>query len=151
MSIPKAMDNAHYRKLESFYLNANLNKEIFYNTEIEISNQKAIIKMPIAPKYFHALGAIHGFTYFKMLDDAAFFAAQSIEEDLMVLTANFNLHFTKPASSGNLLAKGSVKSATKGIIYAQSTLYNEKGETIAFGQGSFVKSITQLKSSPLYR
>ena len=34
--------------------------------------------MPIKKDYFHALEAIHGSVYFKILDDAAFFAAQSV-------------------------------------------------------------------------
>ena len=57
-------------------------------------------KMPIKEDYFHALNAIHGSVYFKMLDDAAFFAAQSVVEDYMLLTANFNISFKMSHASG---------------------------------------------------
>ena len=68
----------HYRKLERMYLSANMNTHIYQTTEITIEDETAIISMTIDPKYFHALGAIHGSVYFKLLDDAAFFAVNSI-------------------------------------------------------------------------
>ena len=76
------MKDAHYKKLENIYLNANCNKEIYSNTTIIISKNNSEIKMPIKEDYFHALKAIHGSVYFRMLDDAAFFAAQSIVQDV---------------------------------------------------------------------
>lgn len=39
----------------------------------------------------HTMGAMHGSCYFKMLDDAAFFAAQARETECFVLTVSFNI------------------------------------------------------------
>ena len=46
--------------------------------------------------------AAHGTIYFKMLDDAAFYAANSLVTDRFLLTTAFNLHFTKPIRTGEV-------------------------------------------------
>ena len=56
----------------------------------------ARIHFTIDERYFHAAGAAHGTSYFKMLDDAAFYAANSLVTDRFLLTTAFNLLFTKP-------------------------------------------------------
>ena len=115
------MTNTHYKKLEKIYLNANLNKEIYSNTEILISKNYSEIKMPIKKDYFHALEAIHGSVYFKMLDDAAFFAAQSVVEDYMLLTASFNITFNMPVKNGYIKSIGTLCSVSK-----KNLLQNQK-------------------------
>ena len=134
------MTDTHYKKLEKIYLNANLNKKIYSNTEIIISKNYSEIKMPIKEDYFHALNAIHGSVYFKMLDDAAFFAAQSVVEDYMLLTANFNISFKMPVTDGWIKSKGKLLSVSKQEINAEAKMYNSKNEIVAFGNGIFKKS-----------
>ena len=41
-----------------------------------------------------------------MLDDAAFYAANSLVSDRFLLTTAFNLHFTKPMRDGEARAEG---------------------------------------------
>lgn len=130
----------HYRKLERMYLNARFNTEIYDTTECEIGFETAKISLVISDKYFHALGAIHGSVYFKLLDDAAFFAVNSIVQDVFVLTTNFNINLIRPANEGKITAIGKVKFKSKNLFIAESTLYNEQGKEIAFGTGHFAKS-----------
>ena len=122
------------------YLNANINTKIFNTTTATISNSKAEIGLTISEKHFHALGAIHGSVYFKLLDDAAYFAVSSIVEDFFVLTTSFNLNIVKPVNKGKLTAIGKVRFKSNTLYTAESTLYNDKGEEIAFGTGNFSKS-----------
>lgn len=130
----------HYRKLERMYLSANMNTHIYQTTEITIEDETAIISMTIDPKYFHALGAIHGSVYFKLLDDAAFFAVNSIVKDAFVLTTSFNINITRPISEGKITAIGKLKFKSRNLFVAESTLVDEKGREIAFGTGNFAKS-----------
>ncbi|AXT18509.1 hotdog fold thioesterase [Flavobacteriaceae bacterium AU392] len=130
----------HYRKLEKMYLNANFNKEIYQSTTVKIDKELAQIQLTIEPKYFHALGAIHGSVYFKLLDDAAFFAVNSIVKDVFVLTTNFNINLVRPANEGIITAIGKVKFKSKHLFIAESTLVNENGKEIGFGSGHFAKS-----------
>lgn len=72
------MNTTHFQKLEQMYLQANVNTMVFNSTTCEIKKGKAEIGLNISEKYFHALGAIHGSVYFKLLDDACFFAVNSL-------------------------------------------------------------------------
>lgn len=134
------MNSEHFQKLRRMYLKANINTQIFDTTECEIEFKKSRISLTISEKYFHALGAIHGSVYFKLLDDAAFFAVNSMVEDVFVLTTSFNSNIIRPVSSGKITSIGEVRFASKNLFIAESKLYNEAGKEIAFGTGHFAKS-----------
>ncbi|NQX91928.1 MAG: PaaI family thioesterase [Flavobacteriales bacterium] len=121
------------------YLSANINTQVFDSTTCSIEEGKAIIGLTVEPKYFHALGAIHGSVYFKLLDDAAFFAASSLVDDVFILTASFSLDFLRPVNQGVIRAEGKVLSTGNRSIEAESTLYNQDGKVVAKGKGVFVK------------
>ena len=53
------------------------------------------INQSLTPDMFHAAGAAHGALFFKMLDAAAFYAANSLVTDRFLLTTAFNMHFTR--------------------------------------------------------
>ena len=90
----------HYAALQNLYLAAPIND--FYRPSIEISDAETKIEMEVSEKLFHGFGAVHGCVYFKMLDDAAFFAVSSLERDVLVLTTSFTTYLTRPVSSGTL-------------------------------------------------
>jgi len=141
----------HLKKLERMYLNANLNQEIYKTTTVTIGEETAQIQLTVEPKYFHALGAMHGSVYFKLLDDAAFFAVNSIVKEVFVLTTNFNINLIRPVSEGIITAIGKVKFKSKNLYIAESSLLNEKGKEIAFGTGHFVKSKIELTKEIGYK
>ena len=87
---------------------------------------------------------MHGSVYFRMLDDAAFFAVQSIVEDVFVLTATFNIHLFRPVRSGIIRSIGNVQFKSQGLFVAGSRLYDEHEKLLASGSGQFVKSKTLL-------
>lgn len=126
------------------YLQANVNTKIFDTTECEINLGQASISLTIADKYFHALGAIHGSVYFKLLDDAAFFAVNSMVKDVFVLTTSFNIHLIRPVNKGKIVATGTVKTKSSQLFIAEATLVNEAGKEVAFGTGNFMKSKIKL-------
>ena len=134
------MTEHHFNKLRNMYLQANINTMIFDTTTCSISLKKSEISLNITEKYFHALGAIHGSVYFKLLDDAAFFAVSSIVEDAFVLTTSFNINLLRPVSKGRITAIGRVKFKSKQLFVAEASLYNEAGKEIACATGNFSKS-----------
>ena len=135
-------DETHYRKLENMYLAAPCN--VYYAPHITIGAGTAEIVIPVSEKLFHAAGAVHGATYFKVLDDAAFFAANSLVTDVFVLTANFNLYLLRPASSGEIRAVGKVVSQSRSQLIAEAVAYDSREREIARGSGTFVKSQSPL-------
>ncbi len=134
------MTQKHFNKLERMYLNAKFNTDLYPSTTIKIAEATAEIGLTVSENYFHALGAIHGSVYFKLLDDAAFFAVNSIVEDVFVLTTSFNLNLIRPVSKGKIRAVGKVRFRSKNLFTAEAALYNEDGKEIAFGTGNFAKS-----------
>lgn len=145
------MKDEHYQKLERMYLGANINSHFYESTIAKFSHEKAEISIEISEKYFHALGAIHGSVYFRLLDDAAFFAVNSIVEDVFVLTTSFNIQLIRPASSGRITATGHLKYKSRNLYVAESTLVNEQGKEISFGTGNFMKSKVALSPEIGYR
>ena len=134
----------HFRKLERMYLKANLNTALYPSTTVRISKGSAEIGLEISENYFHALGAIHGSVYFKLLDDAAFFAASSVVHDVFVLTASFNIKFIRPVDDGRINAIGNLISTGDDRYIAEAILFNSSGKKIAVGSGEFAKSKSQL-------
>ena len=137
----------HFHKLERMYLSAPIND--FYLPTISISNGHAEIQTAVKPKFFHAAGSLHGSVYFKSLDDAAFFAVNSLVEDFFVLTVSFNIYLTRPVFKGVLVAKGQVVSRSLNYFVAESVLIANNKE-VARGSGSFLRSRIKLAEVDSY-
>ena len=104
----------------------------------------AELRMTVRPDFHHAARAAHGAVYFKALDDATFFATNSIVEDVFVLTVSFNLYLPRPVSEGEIIARGRVVSRSKRLYLAEGTLEDARGREIARGSGAFMPSTITL-------
>ena len=96
--------------------------------------------IPVQKKYFHAANAVHGSVYFKAMDDAAFFAVNSLVEKTFVLTVAFTIQLTKPVSSGEMIARGRYVGRSGDQYLAEAVLMDSEGNEIGRGSGAFVKS-----------
>ena len=137
-------DKQHYKKLENMYLASPLND--FYGETISISNSYAEVEIEVKEAFFHAAQAVHGSVYFKLLDDSAFFAANSLEKEFFVLTSSFNTYLTRPITSGKMKAIGKVVNINRTQFIAESVVCNSDGKEIARGSGVFVRSKIPLMS-----
>lgn len=138
----------HYTALENMYQAAPVNT--FYRPTMDVSEGAATIEIEVAEKFFHAANAVHGSVYFKMLDDAAFFAANSLEREIFVLTSSFTTYFTRPVVSGRLRAEGKVVHQSRKQFIAEAVLYDEKGREVGRGSGVFVRAGSKLNDVPGY-
>ena len=132
----------HFRALENMYQAAPINE--FYQPTMTVSEGAAVIEIDVKPELFHAAHAVHGSSYFKMLDDAAFFAANSLEPDVFVLTTSFTTYITRPISEGKMIAKGKVVNQNKSQFIAEAVVYDAQGNEIGRGNGIFVRSKMRL-------
>lgn len=128
----------HFSGLERMYLAAPVNE--FYRPTIEVGEGRATVEVEVGPRFFHAAGAVHGSVYFKMLDDAAFFAANSLEREVFVLTASFATRFRRPVTGGRLKAVGKITGAEGARYRAEAVLFDESGTRVAEGSGVFARS-----------
>ena len=132
----------HFRRLEKMYNGHPLND--YFEAELTISDKTAEIRLPIKKSFHHAAHAVHGAVYFKALDDAAFFAANSVVFDVFVLTASFTTYLTRPVSSGVLKSIGKLVNATKNQFICEAVLYNSDDQEIGRGSGIYIRSKLKL-------
>ncbi|MEW4468578.1 PaaI family thioesterase [Parasphingorhabdus sp. JC815] len=140
----------HFRALERLYAQAPINQ--FFDSTLEITERGiARITFSVDERHYHAAGAVHGTGYFKMLDDVAFYAANSLVTDRFLLTTAFNLLFTRPLKTSTVTAEGNWVSGKRRVLVADARLIDEDGEEIARGTGTFMRSRIPLASLPGYQ
>ncbi len=140
----------HWRALESLYASAPINA--LFDSRLTITGDgEAKIQFTVDERFYHAAGAAHGTIYFKMLDDAAFYAANTHITDRFLLTTSFNLHFSRPIRHGRVTAEGRWISGRRRVLVAESRLIDADGEEISRGTGTFMRSHIPLSSLPGYR
>lgn len=129
----------HWRALEGLYASAPINQ--LFDSALSIPDEgRARIVFTVDERHYHAASAAHGTIYFKMLDDAAFYAANTLVTDRFLLTTSFNLHFTRPVRKGPVRAEGRWISGRRRVLVAESRLIDANGEEIARGTGTFQRS-----------
>jgi len=147
---PDSGAQAHFRALEALYAQAPINR--FFESSLEIHESGvARIRFTIDERHYHAGGAAHGTSYFKMLDDAAFYAANSLVTDRFLLTTAFNLLLTRPLKVGPVIAEGRWISGKRRVFVADARLIDAEGEEAARGTGTFMRSRIPLADLPGYR
>lgn len=137
--------DSHYRALEQLYASAPVNRKFDSNLEI-VGEGRSRLTFTVDEAVYHAAGAAHGTIYFKMLDDAAFYAANTLATDRFLLTTSFNLHFTKPVRAGEVVAEGRWVSGKRRVFVAESRLVDAEGDEIGRGTGTFMRSRIALSS-----
>lgn len=148
MTEPASKVAEHCRRLEQLYLAAPINA--FYSPTIWISEGEAEITVQVKPEFFHAADAVHGSVYFKLLDDAAFFAVNSLIEEHFALTASFTTYLLRPISEGSMKATGKVVYKGARSFIAEAVVVDGEGKEIARGSGSFVASKIKLTADMGY-
>jgi len=143
-------EEAHLRALEALYASAPVN-QLFASRLSLPEAGRSEIRFTVAPDSFHAAGAAHGTLYFKMLDDAAFYAANGLVSDRFLLTTAFNLHFTKPMRTGEARAEGRWISGKRRVFVAEARIIDADGEECARGTGTFMRSHIALSGLDGYR
>ena len=141
-------EELHWRALERMYLGSPINT--IYEPSISVSHESAEISILIQERFFHAAGAIHGSVTWKMLDDAAFFAAASVVDDVFVLTTSFTSYLTRPVSEGRLRSLGRIVNRNRSQIVAEAVAFDQDGREVGRGSGIFVRSKQSLAEIPLY-
>jgi uncharacterized protein (TIGR00369 family) len=138
----------HHRKLERMYAAAPING--WFRPSLRVDKGHAELKIPLRPEFHHSAGATHGTLYFKALDDATFFAANSLVQDVFVLTAHFELQLLRPVVDGELRAVADVVSDDGRRIVADGDLFDAENNLIASGTGHFARSKIKLTPEVKY-
>jgi uncharacterized protein (TIGR00369 family) len=132
------IDPEHFRKLERMYLSAPINE--YFRPSAHVEEGYTEIVIPVRKDMFHAARALHGSVYFKAMDDAAFFAANSLVPDVFVLTVSFNLYFLRPVTEGEIKAVARAVHRSSRLIVSEAQVTNSSGVEVARGTGTFMPS-----------
>ncbi len=136
------IDQEHYRKLERMYMTAPVN--VYFRPAMRVSEGAAEVSIEAREDFYHAARAVHGVVYFKLLDDAAFFAANSLVEEVFVLTVSLSTYLTRPVTEGTMRAVGRVVHTSRRLIIADAELLDGEGRQLARGTGTFMRSTIAL-------
>ncbi len=128
----------HYRKLENMMHSAPFIKLV--SLKAFVTKGEAQMTLTVRKDFFHAAGAMHGALYFLMLDNAAFFAVNSLVKDVFVLTTSFTTYITRPVTEGTVRSIGKVVYSNRSQFIAESILYDSEDIEIARANGVFVRS-----------
>lgn len=140
----------HHRKLEAMYHGAPINDRLFHS-RLTVSEGKAEVDLDFRDELCHAARSVHGSVYFKLLDDAAYFAVSSLVDDAFIVTSSFTIYMTRPATKGTMRATGEVVYASRRLWVAEAVLLDDRNRQIARGSGTFMKSRTELRPELGYR
>lgn len=138
----------HFRGLEGVFKSSPINARL--PAELRVAEGTATLVLDVVVALHHAAGTLHGAHVFKALDDAAFFAASSVEREFFLATTTFTVHLLRPIESGKLIAEGLVVRAGRTLSWAEARALDEDGRVVAFGSGSFARSGVRLASLPGY-
>lgn len=143
------MENSHYKKLENMMHTSPFVS--FAGARVAVKKGQAVITLPVEKKLFHAAGAMHGALYFLALDNACFFAANSLVEDVFVLTTSFTTYITRPVSEGVVTSIGKVVNQNKTQFICEAILSGADDKEIARATGIFVRSKISLSEEIGYK
>lgn len=142
------MARDHFASLISMYAAAPVNQ--IYQPTLKLQEGYAEIEIETSENLFHSAGATHGSVYFKMLDDAAWFAANTLEKEFFVLTTSFTTYITRPISSGKMKSIGRVVNRNNSQYIAEAIVYDEQDREIGRGNGIIVPGKLPLKDAKGY-
>ena len=122
----------------------------YFAPSLTVGEGRAELSIAVRPDFFHAAHAVHGSVYFKALDDAAYFAVNSLVTDVFVLTVTYNVYLTRPVTAGTMLATGRVVSRSRNLFVAEAEIVDDQGRSVGRGSGSFMRSTIPLSPAVGY-
>ncbi|RFU62796.1 PaaI family thioesterase [Peribacillus saganii] len=108
--------------------------------ELEFAEDgKSKVVLQVKQELLQIHGTVHGGILATLLDAAMASAVNSVlDENLFTVTAEMKIHFTKPASGNYLIGMGEIVKHGKSLTFIKSEIFDEHGEMVAFGSGTFV-------------
>ncbi|KHE66668.1 PaaI family thioesterase [Halobacillus sp. BBL2006] len=95
-----------------------------------------ILKLTVHDKLLNANGKLHGGVHASMIDIILGMAIRSTTKTRCT-TISLNTHYLASLSNGTVMAKGRILQQGYKIVTAEGELYDDRGEMIAKGMGSY--------------
>jgi uncharacterized protein (TIGR00369 family) len=147
--LPPDLGSDHHRLLERVYHAAPTNG--LTPARLEVGHGWAELAMEPSGQHLQAVGAVHGMLVCKVLDETAFYAANSLVGDVFLTTSELSVRFLAPADPGGAAhARAEVVHAGRSSFVVDAWAWNASpgGErrTYARATGTFVRTQVPLPS-----
>ena len=139
----------HLEKLENMYLSDPVNKEL--NPGVKILEGETEIHIPVRKKISNDDGSIIGCICYKLMEDAAILAVNSIVDDVQVSASNFNIYLSNSIASRELTARAKFIGRSGDQILVETVVIDDNRSEIARGNGAFVKGSVKLDQLDGYK
>jgi uncharacterized protein (TIGR00369 family) len=122
------------------YINHPMHKPL--NMSVALKEKSAKITMSVHSSVLNFVGILHGSIYFKLMDDACFFAVIATNQSSFVVTSNMTVNYIKPVSEGMIITHASVITKRGRLYLCESHITNLEGSILAHATGSFIEPKT---------
>ena len=141
------MNQHHFRKLERMYHALAVSRLLEVNLTVEAGT--AVIEWSGRDGLDRA-GGHEDALCFRMVSDAALFAANSIETKSVLATVDFNVRFLCRDTKRGMFSNGLAVHRTGSLFFAQAELFDGQGRCLAVGSGTLRSTETALASMAGY-
>lgn len=105
----------------------------------DIAMDHARIELDTGPCHLQPFGIVHGGVLATLIDTATFWAAfMRIPENAGLVNIDLKLNYLKPVTTGRMEARGRTIRSGKSISYAEATVVDANGETVAHGTSTLM-------------
>ena len=134
----KELMETHFERLEHVFLadERHANEDV----GVSIREGEADIVIPTDAGDFRPDGTLDTLVCFRMLQDVATLAANSVVRDVFVRPESFNVQYDCMTPVGELAARGRFVGISEGQYLAESVLVDADGREVCRGAGAFVPS-----------
>ncbi|WP_156383732.1 hypothetical protein [Pseudoxanthomonas sp. Root65] len=133
----------HSRKLDHMYHALAVSRLLEVNLTVEAGS--AVIECSGRDALARADGHEDAHC-FRMISDAALFAASSIETECALETVDFNVRFLSRGTRKDMLSNRLLVHKSWGLFFAQAELFDQEGRCLAVGSGTLRLTETTLAS-----
>ena len=102
----------------------------------EIEPGRAVLYADVEEMHINGGGTLHGGLHATLIDSAMSLALIALS-DSRIATTQMNVHFLGPANHGRITCRGEVVHRTRRMATAEGRVYDEIGNLLALGTGSF--------------
>ena len=137
----------HYNKLANLFSKSTINKTL--QAEVKISQGKSEFIFTTTAIMHNEIEMIHNVYLFMAAESAAFLAANSLVEDVMVLAKSFEINYLRPTSSKKLNVSARFIEKSMGNYYILVELTENKNLVVR-AKGVFRRSKKPLENIKNY-
>ena len=104
---------------------------------VTYSADRVVATLEMKPHHLNLMGILHGGVTASLVDSAMGVAVMAARPDQAAVTTNLNIHYLASVKGGTIRVVARTIHATRKMITADASVYNDQDELCAYGTGTF--------------